>query len=84
MARVRIYTGVSCPYCVQAKRLLDRKERPVRGDRRHRRPATARRDDRSLRPSRYLIFIAEQSIGGFDELYELEQGGGLDALLHGA
>jgi len=30
------------------------------------------------------IFIGEQTIGGFDELYELEQNGGLDRLLCGS
>ena len=73
-AVVRIYTSVSCPYCVQAKRLLDRKgvqyeEIDVTGD-------VARRTVPQ-------IFIDEQSIGGFDELYELEQGGELDGLLSG-
>jgi glutaredoxin 3 len=30
------------------------------------------------------IFIGEQTIGGFDELYELEQNGELDRLLYGS
>lgn len=85
MAPVRIYTSVSCPYCVQAKRLLDRKgvayeEIDVTGDADRR----AEMIEASGRRTVPQIFIAEQSIGGFDELYELEQGGGLDALLQGS
>ena len=85
MSPVRIYTSVSCPYCVQAKRLLDRKGVPyeeidVTGDPDRR----AQMIEASGRRTLPQIFIAEQSIGGFDELYALEQGGELDALLRGA
>ena len=84
-AAVVIYTSVSCPYCVQAKRLLDRKSVPyteidVTGD-----PARrAEMIQASGRRTVPQIFIDEQSIGGFDELYELEQEGRLDGLLQGA
>ena len=85
MAPVRIYTSVSCPYCVQAKRLLDRKGVPyqeidVTGDPQRR----AEMIEASGRRTVPQIFIAEQSIGGFDELYELDQDGRLDSLLQGA
>ena len=84
-AAVRIYTSVSCPYCVQAKRLLDRKsvayeEIDVTGDA-ERRAEMIQASGRRTVPQ---IFIDEQSIGGFDELYELEQEGRLDGLLQGA
>ncbi len=84
-AAVRIYTSVSCPYCVQAKRLLDRKgvayeEIDVTGNAELR----AVMIEASGRRTVPQIFIDEQSIGGFDELYELEQGGRLDGLLQGA
>ena len=84
-AAVRIYTSVSCPYCVQAKRLLDRKsvayeEIDVTGDP-TRRAEMIQASGRRTVPQ---IFIDEQSIGGFDELYELEQEGRLDGLLQGA
>jgi glutaredoxin 3 len=83
-AAVRIYTSVACPYCVQAKRLLDRKgvayeEIDVTGDAVRR----AEMVEASGRRTVPQIFIDEQSIGGFDELYELEQGGQLDGLLQG-
>jgi glutaredoxin 3 len=84
MVPVRIYTSVACPFCVQAKRLLDRKgvayvEIDVTGDPERR----AEMIEASGRRTVPQIFIAEQSIGGFDELYALEQGGRLDALLQG-
>ncbi|MBX3023363.1 glutaredoxin 3 [bacterium] len=83
-APVRIYTSVSCPYCVQAKRLLDRKgvayeEIDVTGDAARR----AEMIEASGRRTVPQIFIDQQAIGGFDELYELEQGGHLDGLLRG-
>ena len=84
MRDVVIYTTVSCPYCVQAKRLLGHKGVPYR--------EIDVTTDAALRQTMIQasgrrtvpqIFIGEQSIGGFDELYELEQNGQLDTLLHG-
>jgi glutaredoxin 3 len=82
MVDVVVYTSVPCPYCVQAKRLLDRKGVPYReidvsGDA-EKRAEMMRASGRRTVPQ---IFIAEQSVGGFEELYELEQSGQLDALL---
>jgi glutaredoxin 3 len=84
MAEVIVYTTSSCPYCVQAKRLLDRKGVPyteidVSADA-EKRGEMMRASGRRTVPQ---IFIAEQPIGGFDELYELEQSGRLDGLLQG-
>lgn len=82
MADVRVYTTGSCPYCVQAKRLLDRKGVPYReidvGADAAQRAEVMRASGRRTVPQ---IFINDQSIGGFEELYELEQSGQLDALL---
>ncbi|MEO8604618.1 MAG: glutaredoxin 3 [bacterium] len=82
MVDVVVYTTSSCPYCVQAKRLLDRKgvayrEIDVSADA-DKRAEMIKASGRRTVPQ---IFIAEQSIGGFDELYELEQEGRLDQLL---
>jgi len=82
MAEVTIYTTVSCPYCVQAKRLLSAKgvaytEVDVTGDHALRQEMI-RASGRRTVPQ---IFIAGQPIGGFDELYELDVRGELDALL---
>jgi glutaredoxin 3 len=85
MAAVTIYTTLVCPYCVQAKRLLDRKgvaydEIDVTHDP-TRRQQMIQASGRRTVPQ---IFIGEQSIGGFDELYALEQSGELDGLLQAA
>ena len=83
MADVLIYTTTACPYCVQAKRLLSHKgvaytEIDVTGDP-VRRQEMMQASGRRTVPQ---IFIGEQSIGGFDELYALEQNGELDTLLN--
>ncbi len=85
MAEVVVYTTSSCPYCVQAKRLLDRKgikytEVDVSADA-EKRAEMMRASGRRTVPQ---IFIADESIGGFDELYALEQSGRLDSMLNGA
>ena len=82
--KVVMYAADWCGYCARARRLLDAKgvqyeEIDVTGD-------VARRTEMinaSGRRTVPQIFIDEQSIGGFDELYELEQGGELDGLLSG-
>src|SRR5262245_17438249 len=69
MLAITVYTSVSCPYCVQAKRLLDRKglaydEIDVTYD-------SAKRIEMIKASGRRTvpqIFIGEQPIGGFDEL----------------
>jgi glutaredoxin 3 len=82
MPEVIIYTTVSCPYCVQAKRLLDHKgvayrEIDVTAD-----PALRQKMiEASGRRTVPQIFIGDDSIGGFEELRGLEQSGALDALL---
>ena len=79
MPDVTIYTTVSCPYCVQAKRLLTHKgvaytEIDVTMDAALRQTMIQASGRRTV-PQ---IFIGELSIGGFDELYELDQSGELD------
>jgi glutaredoxin 3 len=81
---ITIYTTTSCPYCVQAKRLLTHKGVPytevdVTMDAGLRQEMIAASGRRTV-PQ---IFIDGRSIGGFDELYELEQSGELDDLLSG-
>ena len=81
---ITIYTSTSCPYCVQAKRLLTNKGVPyteidVTMDPALRQEMIASSGRRTV-PQ---IFIDGRSIGGFDELYDLEQSGELDDLLSG-
>ena len=83
MPSVEIYTWLTCPFCVRAKQLLDRKgvtytEYSVDGDEPARDAMAARGNGRRSVPQ---IFIADQHIGGCDELHALERAGKLDALL---
>ena len=83
MARVEIYTTPYCPYCRAAKDLLAQKrvgftEIDVSRDPELRRTMTARANGQYTVPQ---IFIAGRHIGGCDELYALDDQGGLDPLL---
>ncbi|MFM7737590.1 MAG: glutaredoxin 3 [Alphaproteobacteria bacterium] len=82
MAEVTIYTTGTCPYCFAAKSLLAKKgvrydEVDVTGDD----AARARLVERTGRRTVPQIFIDGASIGGYDELAELDRGGQLDVLL---
>ena len=82
MSNVIIYTTTSCPYCVRAKRLLERKgvvyqEIAVDRDQQQLRIML----QRSQRQTVPQIFIGDHHVGGFDDLAELEADGELDLLL---
>ena len=82
-AEVKVYSTTFCPYCVRAKQLLERKgvafteinldkeEPEVRLE------LTKKTNHRTV-PQ---IFINDQFIGGFDQLYALEKEGKLNDLL---
>ena len=83
MKPVVIYTTQWCPYCVRAKRLLQRKkvayqEIDVGGDDEARIKLTERTGRRTV-PQ---IFIGERHVGGSDDLHALEESGELDEILH--
>jgi glutaredoxin 3 len=80
-----MYTTKVCPYCIAAKRLLNKKgaafeEVDVSFDSAKREELVKLSGGRMTVPQ---IFIGEQHIGGCDDLYELEASGKLDALLSG-
>lgn len=81
-AKVEMYTGHHCGYCVRAKQLLQSKgvvlvEYVVDNDDvRHQ--MVARSGGRRSVPQ---IFINGRGIGGFMELYQLDRAGRLDELL---
>ncbi len=83
MAKVLMYSTGVCPFCVMAERLLRAKGvadiEKVRVD-----LDPARREEmmtRSGRRSVPQIFIGERHVGGYDDLAELDNEGGLDPLL---
>lgn len=85
MQHVKMYTTEYCPYCVQAKSLLQR--RGVTGIEELRvdedpklRIAMMQLTGRRTVPQ---IFIGATHVGGCDDLMALEARGGLDALLAG-
>ncbi|MCB1481184.1 MAG: glutaredoxin 3 [Rhodobiaceae bacterium] len=83
MKDVTIYTQALCGYCTAAKRLLERKgaqftEIDVTFDPEKRAVMRERAGGRNSAPQ---IFIGETHVGGCDDLYELDERGGLDPLL---
>ena len=83
MPDIEIYSTRVCPYCVRAKKLLERKgasfrEIDVSDDEALRDAMIVRAGGRRTVPQ---IFINNQHIGGFDDLHALDTKGGLDPLL---
>lgn len=79
---VKIYTTETCPYCLRAKRLLEKKNVPyeeidVSWDDEKRMQLMQQTGRRTV-PQ---IFIGDQHVGGSDDLYALEQRGELDRML---
>jgi glutaredoxin 3 len=84
MAPVEIYTTPYCPYCLDAKALLNKKgiaftEFDVSRDRELRAQMIQRAHGRSTVPQ---IFIGATHVGGCDDLYDLDGAGRLDPLLN--
>jgi glutaredoxin 3 len=85
MQPIEIYTTPFCPYCLDAKALLKKKnvaftEIDVSRDRELRRKMTERANGRTTVPQ---IFVGATHVGGCDDLYALDSAGGLDPLLNG-
>lgn len=81
-AKVVIYTTATCPYCVTAKTLLDKKHVKYEEIRVDTNPsALAEMMQKSGRRTVPQIFINEVAIGGSDDLYQLDKEGKLDGLL---
>ena len=83
MAKIVVYSGPQCPYCVRAKDLFKRKgvaftEYDVKSDTARFEEMLAISNGRRTIPQ---IFINGQHIGGCDDLYALDAKGGLDPLL---
>ena len=85
MAPVEIYTTPYCPYCMDAKALLKKKnvaftEIDVSGNQALRMAMMDRAHGRTTVPQ---IFIGATHVGGCDDLYALDGEGKLDRLLSG-
>lgn len=83
MAKVEIYTWITCPFCIRAKNLLARKgvdfiEYSIDGDEEARAKMSQRANGRRSVPQ---IFINDQHVGGCDDIHALEAQGELDSLL---
>jgi glutaredoxin 3 len=85
MTAIEIYTRPGCGYCSAAKSLLTRKkvvftEYDAGKDPNVRQAMYDRTGPGSTFPQ---IFVGDLHVGGCDELYALDRGGKLDALLAG-
>jgi glutaredoxin 3 len=82
-APVIMYTTAVCPYCVRAERLLESKGVTVQKVRvdldPEQRVLMMQKTGRRTVPQ---IYIGDTHVGGFDDLYALNQAGGLDPLLN--
>ena len=83
MSSIEVYTTPYCPYCISAKELLRRKgvdfnEINVAGNWDVRERMVERAGGRMTVPQ---IFIGDTHVGGCDDLYALDDAGGLDPLL---
>jgi glutaredoxin 3 len=82
MPEILVYTTKICPYCIMAKRLLDRKGAKyteINIDEKD-----SLREEIMVKTKRRTvpqIYIGEFHVGGFDELYALEREKKLDDLL---
>ncbi len=83
MAKIIVYSSDYCPYCMMAKRLLNKKgvafeEISVDGKPDVRREMTARAGGRTSVPQ---IWIGDVHVGGSDDLHALDRAGKLDPML---
>lgn len=82
-AKVEIYTWSTCPFCLRAKSLLNKKgvnftEYSIDGDEDARAKMAQRANGRRSLPQ---IFINDHHIGGCDDIHALERQGKLDEML---
>lgn len=82
MPKITIYTTPYCPYCHAAKALLQKKGKAFEeidvSDPARRQAMAAKAQGRRTVPQ---IFIGDRHVGGCDDLYALDDRGGLDPLL---
>ena len=84
MSKVEIYTWQYCPFCIRAKSLLNKKnikyiEHKIDGDEVAREKMITRTNGKSTVPQ---IFINNISVGGCDDLHELDRANKLEELIN--
>ena len=84
-AHVVMYHTAMCPYCVRAERLLEGKGVEIEKIRvdldPEQKTIMMQKTGRRTVPQ---IYVGDTHVGGFDDLYALDQAGRLDPLLKGA
>jgi glutaredoxin 3 len=81
---VIVYSTAVCPYCVRAERLLEAKGVAVQKIRVDLDPEERiKMMERTGRRTVPQIYVGDTHVGGFDDLYALDQAGKLDPLLNG-
>jgi len=82
VAKALVYSITNCPYCIRAKRLLERKGidyQEIKVD--HDPQQMKMMMQLSNRRTVPQIFVGDYHIGGYDDLAELDAEGDLDILL---
>ncbi len=82
MSKILIYSTNLCPYCTMAKKLLER--RGLSYDEINIDSKSGLREEMMLKTKRRTvpqIYIGDYHVGGFNELYALDQNEKLDELL---
>ncbi len=82
MPEILIYTTTICPYCIMAKRLLDKKGASYTEINVDAKPGL--REEMMQKTKRRTvpqIYIGDFHVGGFDDLHALEQQKKLDSLI---
>ena len=84
MPMVKVYTKKSCPFCVRAKSLLDRKGVSYEEvDAEHDDGLRVWLAETTGQRTVPQIFVGDRSLGGFSDIDALERQGKLDAILRG-
>lgn len=82
MAKIKVFTANLCPYCTMAEKLLERKGLQYQEINVDSQPGLRQElMNKTKRRTVPQIFVGDVHVGGFDDLYALEQSGKLDELV---
>ncbi len=84
-AKIEVYSGDYCPYCVRAKSLLSQRELTFTEYNVQQDPSLREEMMKRSNGGRSIpqIFINDKHVGGCDDLYALDKKGELEAWLAG-